>query len=197
MKLILASASPRRIEMFINAGYDPIVMPASVSEEVPFPMTPETTTMFLALKKGEAVRRRIEDKSAITIVAADTVVVCDGEIIGKPEERTDAYRILSNLRGRSHDVITGCCVIEVPPAVSTGGASQNSIALKHCFFEKTIVHFKYYTDDELLEYINTEEPYDKAGGYAIQGTFSNHIDHIEGDFNNVVGLPLSRILPYL
>ncbi len=72
--------------MFINAGYDPIVMPASVSEELPLPMVPETATMFLALKKGEAVRRRIQDKSAITIVAADTVVVCDGEIIGKPKK---------------------------------------------------------------------------------------------------------------
>ncbi len=172
--------------MFINAGYDPIVMPASVSEELPLPMVPETATMFLALKKGEAVRRRIQDKSAITIVAADTVVVCDGEIIGKPEERTDAYRILGNLRGRSHDVITGCCIIKMNPPV-----------LKHCLFEKTSVRFRYYTDDELLDYINTDEPYDKAGGYAIQGAFSKYIDHIEGDFDNVVGLPFYRILPYL
>ncbi len=171
--------------MFINAGYDPIVMPASVSEEIPLPMAPETAAMFLALKKGEAVRRRIEEESAFTIVSADTIVVYRDEIIGKPKDRTDAYRILSNLRGRSHQVITGCCVI------------KNSPALKHCFFERTTVHFKDYNDNVILDYINTEEPYDKAGGYAIQGTFGSYIDYIEGDFNNVVGLPFSRILPYL
>ena len=179
-QLILASASPRRIEMFRNAGYDPVVLPASIIESVPYKMDPENTTMFLAFKKAMAIYR---DHREATIISADTVVVADGEIIGKPEDKNHAYAILSALRGRSHHVITGCCVIK--------GLQ------KHCFYEDTVVWFKDYTDEELWAYVSTDEPYDKAGGYAIQGSFGQYIDHIDGDFDNVVGLPFTRVKEYL
>ena len=185
--MILASSSPRRIEMFRNAGYDPVVMPASIIESVPYEMDPPATTMFLAFKKAMAIYEQRPDE---TIISADTVVVMDGEIIGKPRDKDHAYAILSALRGRSHHVITGCCVIR-PDETADG------TALKHCFYEDTEVWFKDYTDEELLAYIDTDEPYDKAGGYAIQETFGQYIDHIDGDVDNVIGLPFARVVEYI
>ncbi|MGN0702057.1 MAG: Maf family protein [Lentihominibacter sp.] len=201
--LILASASPRRIEMLGAAGYSPVVKPASISEKLPFPMKPETAVMYLALSKGMAVAGEITGKSYdysrdwppagkdIKIVAADTVVVHEGRIIGKPENEKQAFEILAALRGTSHNVITGCCVITIEAGASPETAS------KKCFFEDTRVFFTDYTDEELTAYVNTDEPYDKAGGYAIQETFGKYVDHYEGDYDNVIGLPLSRLKEYL
>ena len=197
MKTVLASASPRRIEMFNKAGYDPVVMPASVSEDLPFEMSPETSTMFLALKKAEHVRRKIESAEASdkvspyeahVIVAADTIVYAGGEILGKPVDKDEACRILTGLRNSSHEVITGCCIIKTRP---------NEPVTKHCFFEKTTVHFGDYSDEEILAYAETDEPYDKAGGYAIQGTFGKYIKATDGDRDNVIGLPFYRIQEFL
>ncbi len=202
--LILASASTRRIEMLQNAGYDPVVKPASIIEKLPFEMPPETATMFLALTKAAAVCDDIISKSGrghadwpprdseLTVVAADTVVICDGRIIGKPAGEDEAYSILSHLRNRSHHVITGCCVIKCDN--STGTLSPVS---RQCFFEDTEVFFKNFSLDELREYVKTDEPYDKAGGYAVQGTFGQYIDHINGDLDNVIGLPLTRLKQYI
>ena len=196
--IILASASPRRIEMLTNAGLDPVVRPASIIETLPFPMNPETATMYLALRKASAIYDEITAKadqlpaesnrdwpptSDYAIIGADTVVVHEGSIIGKPVDKQDAYGILSRLRATSHHVITGCCVIRD--------------GIKYCFYEDTQVWFKNYSADELNEYLSTGEAYDKAGGYAIQGSFGKYIDHIDGDYNNVVGLPLDKVLEYL
>ena len=199
--IILASASPRRIEMLKNAGFDPVVQPASIIEKLPFEMPPETATMFLALSKGFAVANEFlqpscefsllpEDGDA-TIIAADTVVVAGGDIIGKPADENEAYRILKRLRGTSHHVITGCCIIKM--LNRTGFTSRKT----YCFYEDTEVFFRNYSDEDLRAYVQTAEPYDKAGGYAIQETFKKYVDHIEGDFDNVVGLPLARVKPYL
>ena len=187
--MILASASPRRIEMIQKAGIDPVVMPASIIETFPSDMGPEDATMFLAMKKATAVLEEIKsseghDKSDV-ILAADTVVVSDRKIIGKPRDPQEAFSILSSLRSRSHHVITGCCLIK--PATMQ----------KFCFYEDTEVWFKDFTDEELEAYVHTPEPYDKAGGYAIQGTFGKYVDHSDGDFDNVVGLPLTRVLTFL
>ena len=214
--IILASASPRRIEMLRNAGYDPVVKPASIIEKLPFEMSPETATMFLALSKGFAAAGEFtsglqtfcddKDPDGITLIAADTVVVYDGDIIGKPADENEAYRILKRLRGTSHHVITGCCIIKMPgvchadPNKADGAAAHriNCTPRKaYCFYEDTEVFFKDYSDEELRAYVQTDEPYDKAGGYAIQETFKKYVDHIEGDFDNVVGLPLARVKPYL
>lgn len=202
--IILASASPRRIEMLTNAGLDPVVRPASIIETLPFPMEPETATMYLAMRKASAVYDEIKSKadslpkgtnrdwppaSDYAIIGADTVVVHEGRIIGKPRDKQDAYSILSRLRATSHHVITGCCVIK---------DDVSSLSpIKICFYEDTQVFFKNYSASELEEYLSTDEAYDKAGGYAIQGSFGKYIDHIEGDYNNVVGLPLDKLLSYL
>ncbi len=224
--IILASASPRRVEMLKNAGYDPVVRPASIIEELPFSMKPETATMYLAMMKAFAVADEITPVSEdgvtvhtpvrfsvnrdwppagedIKIIAADTVVVQGGNIIGKPKDENDAYGILSRLKGTSHHVVTGCCVCSISyfGQMKLENAGQyeltDGIRQASCFYEDTEVFFKTYSNDELRAYIATDEPYDKAGGYAIQGSFEKYIDHIEGDFDNVVGLPLTRLKQYL
>lgn len=199
--IILASASPRRIKMLNEAGYDPVVKPASIIENIPFPMPPETACMYLAFCKASAVADELADDkhpadvsdTDITVIAADTVVVYNGEIIGKPQNEDEAFRVLSRLRNNSHHVITGCCVIRIP----SPGCRFPSARSASCFFEDTTVFFRDYSDDELRRYVKTEEPYDKAGGYAIQGTFGKYVEHIQGDFNNVVGLPLDRLTQFL
>ena len=224
--IILASASPRRIEMLKNAGYDPVVKPASINEKLPFDMTPETATMYLAMSKAFAVADEITPTSDdgltvhdpvrfsvnrdwppagedIRIIAADTVVVQGGSIIGKPQNEGDAYRILSALRGTSHHVVTGCCVVSISyygqMRLDNAGQYEMTDGVRQatCFYEDTEVFFKSYSNDELRAYVATDEPYDKAGGYAIQGTFEKYIDHIEGDYDNVVGLPLTRLKQYI
>lgn len=190
--------------MLQNAGYDPVVKPASIIENLPFEMTPETATMFLALSKASAICDEIISKSGsgksdwpprdeeITIVAADTVVVYDGEIIGKPTDENEAYAILSRLRGKSHHVITGCCVMKCDRL-----SGEQVTFSKRCFFEDSEVFFKAFPLDELRAYVKTDEPYDKAGGYAVQETFGQYIDHVDGDLNNVIGLPLTHLQKYL
>lgn len=181
--IILASASPRRIEIMKKNGVHPLVIPADIDEDLPFQMSPESAAMFLALKKADAVAAEVLQDS--TVIAADTMVICNGKIIGKPANEMDAFLILKRLRNTCHHVITGVCIINT---------AKNS---KTCFYEDTAVFFKDYSDDEILAYTATPEPYDKAGGYAIQGTFKKYIDHIEGDFDNVIGFPWTRIEPYL
>lgn len=181
--IILASSSPRRIEMMKNNGYNPEIMPAKVDETLPYEMTPESAVMYLAFKKAMYVKERVSENNLI--IAADTVVVYDGKIIGKPENKDDAFNILSKLRLNHHYVITGVCIIDT---------TTNT---KNCFYEITTVYFTDYTDEELLDYLDTDEPYDKAGAYAIQGTFSKYIDHFEGDYDNVVGFPWNTIKSFL
>ena len=224
--IILASASPRRIEMLQNAGYDPVVRPASIIENVPFDMKPETATMYLAMRKAFAVADEITPLSEdgltvhnpvrfsvngdwppsgedIKIIGADTVVVHDGHIISKPKDENDAYRILSALRGTSHHVVTGCCVINVSyygqMKLENAGQYELTDGQRQacCFYEDTEVFFKTYSNEELRAYVQTDEPYDKAGGYAIQETFAKYIDHIDGDIDNVIGLPLTKLRQYI
>ena len=177
--------------MFRNAGYDPVVQPASIHEDIPFGMSPEDATMYLAQQKAMAVYSIMQPNltGEWSIVAADTVVVVDGEIIGKPTDKDNAFAILHSMKNRSHHVITGCCILKP--------LAEDVQVKKNCFFEDTEVWFTDYSDEELLAYVNTPEPYDKAGGYAIQGTFGKYIDHIDGDYDNVVGLPFTRVESFL
>ena len=212
--------------MLHNAGYDPVVKPASIIEKLPFDMKPETATMYLAMAKAFAVADEIIPVSEdgvtvhgpvrfsvnrdwppagedIIIIAADTVVVQDGSIIGKPTDESDAYAILSRLRGTSHHVVTGCCVCRISyygqMKLENAGQYELTDGVRHtsCFYEDSEVFFKSYSNEELKAYVKTDEPYDKAGGYAIQGSFSKYIDHIEGDYDNVVGLPLTHLKKYI
>lgn len=182
--IILASSSPRRMEIMNNNGYYPKIIPADVDETLPFAMNPKAATMYLAYKKADFVLNTAES-DINTIIAADTIVVYNNIIIGKPKNRDDAFNTLCTLKGKAHHVITGVCILDTKKNI------------KECFNEDTTVFFKDYNNRELIDYINTSEPYDKAGGYAIQGTFKKYIDHIEGDFDNVVGFPWSRIKEFL
>lgn len=191
-KIILASASPRRIEMMKDNGFDPEIIPAHVNENIPFAMTPEASAMYLALKKASYAAVRYEsidtyENEDMLVIGADTIVVDDGKIIGKPKNAEDAFDILSRLRSRHHHVITGVCIITFDKERSR----------KICFYDKTRVFFKNYNDEELVSYISTSEPYDKAGGYAIQGTFGKYVDHIEGNLDNVIGFPWKIIKTYI
>lgn len=186
-KIILASSSPRRIEMMKKNGFDPLIIPANVNETLSFDISPESTVMYLALKKAlfvskERIKKNIDSD---LIIAADTIVVFNGNIIGKPVDKKDAFNTLSSLRNTHHHVVTGVCLLD------------EKLSLKTCFYDDTKVFFKNFSDDFLKKYVETSEPYDKAGGYAIQGTFKDHILNIEGDFDNVVGLPWYRVKPYL
>ncbi len=193
-RIILASSSPRRIEMMKNNGYNPEIIPADVEEKILIDMSCESAAMAMALKKAafiaenlkaENVSDSCESNTGAVIIAADTIVVYGNEIMGKPVDRNDALRMLSRLKNSSHQVMTGVAIIDT------------ETNLKHCFCDTTAVCFKDYTDEELYSYVDTDEPYDKAGAYAIQGTFGQYIDHFEGDYDNVVGLPWYRVKEYL
>lgn len=185
-KIILASGSPRRIEMMKNNGYDPVVSPADVDESLPFNMSPASAVMYLALKKASYTDALFaNDENPRITIAADTIVVDGDKIMGKPEDKKDAYKMLTSLRNRNHQVMTGVCIID--------SVSRR----KTCFCDITEVFFTDYSDEELNEYLDTDEPYDKAGAYAIQGTFAKYIDRFEGDYDNVVGFPWYRIASFL
>lgn len=182
-KLILASSSPRRIEMLRKNGIDPIIIPPDVDEDLPLNMDPKEAVMHLALKKARYVETIAIDrysKEPSLVIGADTVVYLD-RIIGKPKDREEAFAILDHLRGREHFVATGVAILKA-------GTGERKV-----FCDITKVFFKNYSDEDIRAYIDTEEPYDKAGGYAIQGAWGKMVTHIIGDFNNVMGFPWTRI----
>lgn len=184
-KIILASSSPRRIEMMKNKGYDPIIMAADIDETLPANIAPTDAVMFLALKKALHIEEAIkETNEGDIIIAADTVVFKDS-IIGKPVDRDDAFNMLTKIKNTNHFVATGVAIIVV---------GKNS---KKVFYDKTEVITKNYSDEDINAYLDTDEPYDKAGAYAIQGIFGQYIDHYEGDFNTVVGFPIDRVISEL
>lgn len=175
MKLVLASKSPRRSEILRNAGIDFTVRVADADETIPDGTKPEDAVVFLAARKAMAVERADDE----IVLGADTVVVLDNQILGKPKDKDDAFNMIKMLSGRVHSVFTGVCAI------------GNGISMT--FAEETKVEFYPLSDDEINEYINTNEPYDKAGAYGIQGLASKFIRGIEGDYFNVVGLPMSSV----
>ena len=186
MNIVLASGSPRRIEMMRAHGIEPLVMPADIEENIPKVHGMCETVMFLALKKAQDVAGRLSSLADCTeegsiIVAADTIVYKDGEIMGKPADRADAFRMLDKLRNDFHYVVTGVALLSY------------GRQLTRVFAEVTKVYFEDYQDSELEAYLDTDEAYDKAGAYAIQGYFAKHIDHIEGSYDNVIGFPWDRI----
>lgn len=180
--IILASASPRRIKIMRDHGYDPVIRPADIDETLPPDISMEDAVKSLALKKAAHVAAESEKGSIV--IAADTVVYKDG-ILGKPKDRTDAFSMLSRIKNTSHEVATGVAILI---------AGENT---KIVFCDVTKVFCKDFSDEELCAYLDTDEPYDKAGAYAIQGIFSKYIDHWEGSFDTVVGFPWELIEPKL
>lgn len=179
--LILASGSPRRIEILRGASLDPVVCPSSYQETVPFPMAPADRAMFFAMGKALDIREELNDKDAI-IVGADTIVVYQNSIMEKPRDKADGMQMLMALSGQTHQVITGVCI------------ADQSGRLTRCFYESSDVTFCSYSEEEMDAYLDTDEAYDKAGGYGIQGTFRRYVSDVHGDIDNIIGFPLTRFL---
>lgn len=181
-KLILASASPRRKQLLEMARIPFEVIISGVSESSPENLTPEETAIFIAHQKALAVKKIVEaERNDYLIIGADTVVVLDGQILGKPSEQEAAAKMLERLSGKTHHVITGVSLL----------SPQSSSS----FFEKTEVTFAPLNKAQIDFYIRNYQPFDKAGGYAIQEWIGAvGIREIRGDYYNVVGLPVSRLI---
>lgn len=173
MSIILASGSIRRKELLEQIGIDFIVQKVDCDENI-CSKDPKICVGLLAGKKAGKVLNNID-----TVIAADTLVVCDGEFMGKPKDREDAKRMLLKLSGKKHSVFTGYVVAK--GAKAEGGA------------EETVVTFAEIDDQEIERYLDTNEYKDKAGGYAIQGIAGKFITKIDGSYANVVGLPIHKI----
>jgi septum formation protein len=189
--LILASASPRRRELLAQAGFNFEVQAASIAEE---PLAGEDGirySMRLAREKAEAVfaLRRTDHgfSEPLVVLGADTIVVCQGKLLGKPADTPDACRMLRMLSGRTHQVVTGVALVSTAP-----GAARVETAA-----EVTYVVVRTLSDAEITAYVADGEPLDKAGAYAIQGYAARWIPHIQGCYFNVVGLPLALVASML
>jgi septum formation protein len=184
--LVLASASPRRQELLRAAGIEFIVQPSNVDETLRAGEAPREFAERLAREKASTVWKvRPQD----IILGADTIVVIDDSILGKPLDQNDAIRMLRTLSGREHRVITGVAVVSAQHPVS----SENVQPLIRIACEITTVTMSEISDADIHNYVKTGEPMDKAGAYAIQGIASRWIPQIEGDYSNVVGLPIALV----
>jgi septum formation protein len=177
--LVLASQSPRRKEILERAGFSVTVRVSGVPEQRLQDEEPEAYVRRLAAMKADAVALHAGE----VVLGADTVVVIDGCILEKPQDEADAHRMLRLLSGRNHAVITGVCLRHGAGAMSDSAT--------------TLVHFNHLSDEEIRGYVASGEPRDKAGAYAIQGLASKFIDRIEGDYFNVMGLPVSLVYRHL
>jgi septum formation protein len=179
MKLILASASARRSEILRGAGLTFSVLSSAV-DETPMPgETPQDLVRRLALAKAELVAARAIGPAIV--IAADTIVALEGAILGKPRTSEDARQMLEKLSGRTHTVVTGVALIRLPDVE------------RREFIETTQVHFASISREEIVKYLASGEPFDKAGSYAIQGLGGRFIPRIDGCYFNVVGMPLARL----
>ena len=175
-KIILASASPRRKELLGNVLEYFEVIPSKCEEIVPKNCDPFSVAEILAKQKATDIYNRYSD---CLVIGADTCVIVDNKILGKPKDKDDARNMITLLSGKTHFVVTGCCIIK-------GNKTET-------FSEITEVVFHNLTSNEIEEYINTSEPYDKAGAYGIQGKGALLVKKINGDYFNVVGLPISTL----
>ncbi len=181
MKYILASASPRRKELLTQAGFIFEVCPSHVEEKIT-KKKPHAIVKDLSFQKAWDIWKAL-DPDGQTVIGADTVVAYRGEILGKPSDEKEAFDMLSLLSGKTHQVYTGVTLIR----------KKEGAPFIRSFYEKTDVTFYPVSLDDLISYINTKDPLDKAGAYGIQGSFAIHVKKIHGDYNNVVGLPIGRL----
>ena len=175
MKLILASASPRRQELLKLFGLPFTVRVADIDETMDLSLPPYDEVARVSRMKALAVPRENDD----VVIAADTIVVCEGTVLGKPRDEADACRMLRLLSGRDHQVMTGCTVLR--------GETVRS------FTEVTDIHFRELSDREIERYVASGEPMDKAGSYGIQGGAALFCTHMVGDYYNVMGLPVCAL----
>ena len=189
--VILASGSPRRLDLLRQVGIEPEVEPSHV-EEVITSTVPDQVVMELSRQKAEDIAA-LHTGEDVIVIGADTVVAYDGKILGKPQDREDAVRMICMLQGHIHQVYTGvtlvfCGKTSVEQAIAVDNGSHIIT-----FAEKTDVHVCPMTEAQIRSYVETGEPMDKAGAYGIQGRFAVWVKGISGDYNNVVGLPLGRV----
>jgi len=177
-KIILASASPRRKELLEKIGLKFEVEPSNYAEDMRSKLSPDELARAISLEKARVVARK--HKNAI-VIAADTFIVFRGKIMGKPNTEAEARKMLMTLRGKSHSVITGFTILDT---------EENKVLTKSV---ETVIHIKKLTLEEIDAYVKSKEPLDKAGAYAIQGLGSVIVERIEGDYFNVMGLPLSAL----
>ena len=192
-QIILASASPRRKELLEQMGMEFEIVPAK-GEEIVTKTAPGDVVSELSRQKAREVASGVLSYNEthpdlatpqdLLVIGADTVVACDGEILGKPADEADAIRMLSLLSGRTHHVDTGVTFVFL---------DKNGRAGEHSFYEKTEVTMYPISEEEIARYVASGEPMDKAGSYGIQGLGAIHIEKIHGDYNNVVGLPVARV----
>lgn len=177
-RIILASNSPRRIALLKTLGYAFDVVPHDTEESVTYDISPEELVQRLACQKAEDVAQRVEDA---VVIGADTIILRNHCILGKPVDASDARRMLSMLSDAEHEVLTGVCMIETP-------SKKKSLR-----FDRTQIKMRRITGEEINAYVKSGEPMDKAGAYAIQGSGSRFIEKITGSYSNVVGLPLELV----
>lgn len=193
-KIILASQSPRRSELMRQAGYEFEIIASTIEEKITKTL-PNEVVEELSLQKADNVLDMILksvdlslmafDDLSLMIIGADTVVSKDSVIMGKPNDGEEAYQMIHSIQGDSHQVYTGVTIIVYD--------FNNGTKLYKTFSECTNVHLYPMTDSEINHYISTSDCYDKAGGYGIQGEFAVYVKGIDGDYNNVVGLPIARL----
>ena len=174
--IILASASPRRKQLLTQIGFDFSVVPSTIKEDLSLSLPPEAFTEHWAREKAKNVAEKNPDS---LIIGADTVVVLNEKILGKPKNEKDSVLMLRSLSGTTHEVITGVSLIVLESEIDI------------TFNERTFVSFNTLSNEDILNYINKYNPYDKAGSYGIQDGFSVHIHKVRGCYFNVMGLPLS------
>jgi len=186
--VVLASQSPRRRDLLTLVGIPHTVRPADVDEAVRPGEAPDAYVERLAREKARAVAATVGDAGDVVVVAADTTVVVDGEILGKPSDAAEARAMVARLAGRAHEVFTGM-------AVRRGG--RGTAAREAAAVERVRVTFRPLGDDEVAAYVATGEPMDKAGAYGIQGYGATIVERIEGDYFAVMGLSLVRLVALL
>ena len=193
MKYILASGSPRRVEL-IQKLHLPFEIEKAIGEELTSETEPAKYAMSLAREKALEIYNRLSniprsaEKDSLFVLGADTIVVHEGHILGKPSDEEDAFEMLSSLSGKTHEVYTGVAFV-----FDRIDSSETTEPVIVSFFDKTEVTFNELSADEIRAYIATGDPLDKAGAYGIQGDFSIHVSGVKGNFENVIGLPVSKI----
>jgi len=180
--LLLASKSPRRRELLLEAGFEFEIFTAEVAERLDVDLTLRELTAFNAMRKVMA-SARLRPKSVV--LAADTLVAVDDHILGKPKDRNEAVAMLERLSGREHDVCTSVCLFHLAETRSNS------------FYEISRVYFRHLNRNDIDNYLTRVNPLDKAGAYAAQGFGSEIIEKIEGSYTNVVGLPMEKTIPAL
>ena len=175
-QIILASQSPRRKELLSLIADNFEIIPADIDESLPENTDVFSAAEILATKKAEYIAKDNPDK---LVIGCDTVVICEGKILGKPKNEADAFEMLSLLSGKAHKVLSGVCLCKNGKARS--------------FTQSSDVYFYLLTEAEINEYIATRDPFDKAGSYGIQTQGYFMVEKIDGDYNNIVGLPIARL----